>query len=61
MSRKRNVALVPQYRIIYQEATGKPFRGCLCGNGFDNLMHACMAYAEKLKKEKNNDTIIITQ
>jgi hypothetical protein len=60
MSRRRNVALVPQYKAIYLLATGKPFRGCLCGSGFDNLMRACNAYAENLKKEKNNDQIIIT-
>ncbi len=56
MSAKRSAALVNKYRIIYQIATGKPFRGCLCGNGFDNLWRVCKSYADGLiAKKKTNE------
>lgn len=59
MSKPKVASLVPKYKIIYHMATGKPWRGCMCGNGFSNLWRACEGYANGLKvqieKEKANE------
>jgi len=55
MSRKNSTALIPQYKEIYHIATGKPFRGCLCGNGMSNLIRACEGYASALKKQMEDE------
>lgn len=52
MSKPRSAALVPLYRQIYLMAAKKPFRGCLCGNGFDNLWRTCKGYADVLQQQK---------
>jgi len=51
MSKPKVASLVPKYKIIYHMATGKPWRGCLCGNGFSNLWRACEGYANVLKQQ----------
>jgi hypothetical protein len=51
MSKPASADRLPKYRIIYQMVTGKPFKGCLCGNGFSTLYNVCKGYAERLKKE----------
>ena len=53
MSKKFSTSRTPQYRIIYQIATGKSWRGCFCGSGFDTFTRTCRAYANKLIEEKN--------
>lgn len=62
MDKPLSNARTPQYRIIYQMATGKPWKGCFCGNGWNNFARACKNYANALKaqKLKNNDTTIIS-
>lgn len=53
MDKPKAASQVPVYRIIYQQVTGKPFKGCLCGGGFENLYRVCKNYAEALKKSVN--------
>jgi len=60
MDKPRSAALVSQYREVYLQATGKKWNKCFCGNGFDNFYRVCKNYSEALKKQINNETIIIS-
>lgn len=44
---------IPKYRIIYQQYVGRPFKGCLCGSGINNLYNVCKKYAIILKNNMN--------
>ena len=46
----------PQYRIIYQMATGKQWKSCFCGNGWTTFTKVCKNYAEALKKQQLTKT-----
>jgi len=61
MDKKKTNALVPQYRVIYEMATGKKWNKCFCGNGFETFYKVCKNYAEALKKQKLNNITIITE
>ena len=56
MTKPKSVSRLPQYRQIYYMARGTTFKGCLCGNGFDNLFNVCLSYYAH-----NKDEIIITE
>jgi len=51
MSKPLSTARAPMYRQIYKQATGKEWRGCFCGNGWENFTRVCKNYAELLKKQ----------
>ncbi len=55
MNKPRMASNVGKYKAIYQIATGKPWKGCLCGNGWERLWQTCKNYATALKNnlEKN--------
>ena len=59
MDKPRSAALIPQYRVVYKISTGKDWKQCFCGNDFDNFFRVCKNYSEALKKQINNETIII--
>ena len=61
MDKPRSAALIPQYRVVYQQATGKPWKQCMCGNGFDNFFRVCKNYSDALKRQIETETIIITE
>ena len=37
MNKPRMASNVGKYKAIYQIATGKPWKGCLCGNGWKDF------------------------
>lgn len=49
---KKSASNINKYRLIYQQATGNKFKGCLCGNGFNLLYKTCHNFANKIKNEK---------
>lgn len=53
MSKPRSASLVNSYKQIYQMATGKPWKSCLCGNGFNRLWQTCYNYSAALKKQQS--------
>ena len=60
MDKPRSAARIPQYKVVYKMTTGKDWNKCFCGNGFDNFYRVCKNYSEALKKQINNETIIIS-
>ncbi len=56
MDKPKSMSRVAQYRVIYQQATGKPWKGCFCGNGFNNFFNVCKNYANALKLQRNVQT-----
>ena len=61
MDKPKQAALIPYYRNVYIIAAGKPWKTCMCGNGFENFYRVCKNYAEALKREIANETTIITE
>jgi len=60
MNRRKSSAHIPQMREIYRKATGKDWRGCFCGNGFDRFYNTCKIYANQLQAKINKENLIIT-
>ena len=56
MNKPKTTSLVPKYKTIYQISTGKPWKSCLCGNGFNTLWQTCKNYANALAKQQLNNT-----
>ncbi len=56
MDKPKSSSRTPQYRVIYQIATGKAWNKCFCGNGFDTFFKVCKNYAEALKKQQLSKT-----
>ena len=57
MNKPKMSANVPKYKTIYQIATGKPWKGCLCGNGFNTLWQTCKNYSNALAKQLNENKL----
>jgi len=49
MALPKSAGLVPKYKAVWKHITGKPFEGCLCGDGFNRLYNLCKNYSRKLK------------
>ena len=52
MDKPKSSSRTPQYRVIYQIATGKAWNKCFCGNGFDTFFKVCKNYANALKAQQ---------
>lgn len=50
MSKPMTSARINQYKAIWQLATGKPWKGCMCGNAMDRLFQMCKNYSNNLIK-----------
>lgn len=52
MAKPKAVELIPKYKLIWKQSTGRPFEGCLCGNGFSRLYNLCLNYSKNDNKLK---------
>lgn len=52
MAKPKSAGLIPQYKKIWLQATGRPFEGCMCGNGFSRLYNLCLNYSKNENKLK---------
>jgi hypothetical protein len=50
MSLPKSKSKINEYKKIYLIATGKQWKGCLCGNGFTRLYTTCVNYANTIIK-----------
>lgn len=60
MSKPKSAGLINKYKAIFQISTGQPWRGCMCGNGFDRLYNAAKNYALALSKQQEQKLNIET-